>query len=258
MMSLKGKVAVVTGGNRGIGLATARLLTRDGAAVVIAGRDAAAGMTAAESLRASGGEAIFVSCDVSSPSDVDGLMQGALSAFGGIDVLVNNAGVGDGVPFLQETADHWGRIFDTNVKGHFLCALAAAPHIANRGGGAIVNVSSVLALSTLPNCAAYTASKAAILGLTLAMAVELGPLGIRVNCVLPGPTDTEMLWAGLPVTEVPRARSEVAATVPLGRVADPAEIAEAIVWLCSDRASFVNGCIFRVDGGQLARSPSPR
>ena len=140
----------------------------------------------------------------------------------------------------------------------WLCSVAVVPWMTQRGGGAIVNTSSVLALSTLPGCGAYTASKAAIMGLTRSMALEWAPFGIRVNCIVPGSTDTDMMWLGLRADEIPEERRRLEAEIPLGRVADPEEIAEATLWLCSKRASFATGSFLSLDGGTLSRSPSSR
>jgi len=257
-MLLENKVAIVTGGNRGIGAATTRLLAREGAAVTIAARDRESGVSLAEEVRQSGGRAIFVPCDVGRKDDVGAMVAATVDAFGGIDILVNNAGVGSGAPLLETDEALWDEVMRINLKGHFLCATAVVPHMVARGGGAIVNTSSILACSALPTSAAYTASKAAILGLTRAMALEWGPLGIRVNCILPGSTDTAMLWGDLPERDVPMERTRLEQVIPLQRVASPEEIAEATLWLCSSRASFVSGSFLWIDGGLLARSPSPR
>jgi NAD(P)-dependent dehydrogenase (short-subunit alcohol dehydrogenase family) len=257
-MLLEGKVAIVTGGNRGIGAATSRILAREGAAVVVAARDAPSGQAIVDEIVGRGGRAIHVRCDVARKADVEAMVAATVEAFGGIDILVNNAGIDAGTALLETTEEHWDEVLDINLKGHFLCAVAVVPHMARRGGGAIVNTSSVLGLSTLPNCGAYTASKAGILGLTRSMALEWGPLAIRVNCILPGSTDTDMMWIGLRSDEIPAERRRVEAVTPLGRVADPEEIAEATVWLCSAKASFATGSFLWLDGGTLSRSPNPR
>jgi len=257
-MLLEGKVAIVTGGNRGIGGATSRVLAREGATVTVACRDAASGEAMAAAIRDGGGRAISVLADVSRRADVDRMVGVTLEAFGGIDILVNNAGVDVGKPLLETSEEDWDFILDVNLKGHWLCAVACVPYMVERGGGAIVNTSSVLALSSLPNSGVYSASKAGILGLTRSMAIEWGPLGIRINCVLPGSTDTDMMWVGLTPDEIPAERRRVDEATPLGRVADPEEIAEATVWFCSSKASFATGSFLWLDGGTTARSPNPR
>jgi NAD(P)-dependent dehydrogenase (short-subunit alcohol dehydrogenase family) len=257
-MLLEGKVAIVTGGNRGIGGATSRLLAREGAAVVVAARDARSAEATVAEIVEEGGRAIHVATDVGQRGDVERMVVAAVDAFGGIDILVNNAGVDVGKPLLETSEAEWDWILDTNLKGHWLCAVAVAPHMIERGGGAIVNTASVLAMSSLPNSGVYSASKAGILGLTRSMAIEWGPLGIRVNCILPGSTDTDMMWFGLRPDEIPAERTRVEEATPLGRVADPSEIAEATVWLCSSKASFATGSFLWLDGGSLALSPNPR
>lgn len=257
-MLLGGKVAIVTGGNRGIGSATSRLMAREGAAVVVAARDATSGEAIVAEIVESGGRAIFVATDVGRRAEVERMVAAAVDAFGGVDVLVNNAGVDVGKPLLETNEAEWDWILDTNLKGHWLCAVAVVQHMIKRGGGAIVNTASVLAMSSLPNSGVYSASKAGILGLTRSMAIEWGPLGIRVNCILPGSTDTDMMWFGLRPDEIPAERERVNEATPLGRVADPAEIAEATVWLCSSKASFATGSFLWLDGGSLALSPNPR
>ena len=257
-MLLEGKVAIVTGGNRGIGAATSRLMAREGAAVVVAARDAESGEAMAAQIVGAGGRSIYVATDVGRRDEVERMVNAAVEAFGGVDILVNNAGVDVGKPLLETTEDDWDWILDTNLKGHWLCAVAVVPLMIARGGGAIVNTASVLAMSSLPNSGVYTASKAGILGLTRSMAIEWGPLGIRINCILPGSTDTDMMWFGLRPDEVPAERKRVDEATPLGRVADPAEIAEATVWLCSSKASFATGSFLWLDGGTLARSANPR
>ena len=257
-MLLAGKVAIVTGGNRGIGGATSRALAREGAAVIVAAQDATSGEAMSESIRAAGGQSRFVATDVARRSDVDRLIATTMEAFGRLDILVNNAGIDVGKPLLETSEEEWDRILDVNLKGHWLCAVAAVPHMIAAGGGSIVNTASVLALSSLPNSGVYSASKAGILGLTRSMAIEWGSLGIRINCILPGSTDTDMMWMGLRPDEIPAERRRVEDATPLGRVADPAEIAEATVWFCSSKASFATGSLLWLDGGTLARSPNPR
>ncbi len=257
-MLLEGKVAIVTGGNRGIGAATSRVFAREGAAVVIAARDVASSRAMADEIVGGGGRALAVACDVAVGSDVSAMVDRTVETFGGVDILVNNAGMDAGTLLLETTEEHWDRVLGVNLKGHFLCSVAVVPSMIARGGGAIVNTSSVLALSTLLACGAYTASKAGILGLTRSMALEWGPLGIRVNCILPGSTDTDMMWIGLRPDEIPDERRRVEAVTPLGRVADPEEIAEATLWFSSSRASFATGSFLWLDGGTLSRSPNPR
>jgi NAD(P)-dependent dehydrogenase (short-subunit alcohol dehydrogenase family) len=257
-MLLEDKVAIVTGGNRGIGAATSRLMAREGAAVVVAARDASSSEAIVAELVDAGGRAIYVPTDVARRDDVQRAVEAAVDAYGGVDILVNNAGVDVGKPLLDTTEDEWDWILDTNLKGHWLCAVAVVPRMIERGGGSIINTASVLAISSLPNSGVYSASKAGILGLTRSMAIEWGPLGVRINCILPGSTDTDMMWFGLRPDEIPAERKRVDEATPLGRVADPSEIAEATVWLCSSKASFATGSFLWLDGGTLSRSANPR
>jgi NAD(P)-dependent dehydrogenase (short-subunit alcohol dehydrogenase family) len=233
-------------------------MAREGAAVTVACRDAASGNDMAAKIREGGGRAISVRVDVAERADVERMVSATVEAFGAIDILVNNAGVDVGKPLLETSDEEWDYILDTNLKGSWMSAVACVPHFITRGGGVIVNTSSVLAMASLPNSGVYSASKSGLHGLTRSMAIEWGHLGIRVNCILPGSTDTDMMWVGLKPDEVPTERRRVDEATPLGRVADPEEIAEATVWFCSDRASFATGSFLWLDGGTSARSPNPR
>lgn len=257
-MELEGKVAIVTGATRGIGRATARLFAREGAAVTVAGRTEAEGLSVVEEIRASGGRALFVATDVSKSSDVARMVRTTVDAFGGVDALVNNAGMEIGKPLLETSEEEFERLIDVNLKGHWLCAVAVVPEMRHRGRGAIVNTSSVLALASMRDCGVYTASKAGIIGLTRSMALEWTPLGIRVNCVLPGSTETEMMYFGLDPAAIPDRRRAEEEVIPIGRIAGPEEIAQASLWLASDRSSFVSGTMLLVDGGGLSEYPAPR
>ena len=225
---------------------------------MVAGRRQTTGQSAVEEIRSAGGNAVFVPCDVGVRREVEQLIDAATNAFGGIDVLVNNAGISGEHAMLQTPEEEWDRVMGVNLKGHYLAAVAAAPRIARRGGGAIINTSSVLGLAALPGSTVYTTSKAAIIGLTRGMALEFAPLGIRVNCVVPGSTDTDMMWEGLDEESLPAARAELEASIPLGRVGLPEEVAEMSLWLASDAASFATGAVFVIDGGASARFASPR
>jgi NAD(P)-dependent dehydrogenase (short-subunit alcohol dehydrogenase family) len=226
--------------------------------VVVAGRSEDTGRSILQEITAHGGLATFVRCDVADAGDVSRVVATAVAEFGGLDVLVNNAGVSNEHLLLETSEEEWDRLMAVNLKGHFLATVAAVPHIARRGGGVVVNTSSVLGLAALPGSAVYTASKAAIIGLTRGMALEFAPLGIRVNCIVPGSTDTDMMWAGLGEEALSAARAEVVASIPLGRVATPDDVAQMSLWLATDAASFVTGACFVVDGGASARFPSPR
>lgn len=256
-MNLAGTVAIVTGGGQGIGLATAGLLAREGARVAVAERNPEYGRAAVESIRAAGHDAVSIPTDVSRSEDVAAMIASTLKAYGGVDILVNNAGVDVKAPLLETTEDQWDYVLGTNLKGSFLCAKAAVPHMLRRGGGAIVNVASVLALRSSPGFGVYCASKAGILGLTRSMVLEWSPLGIRVNCVLPGAVDTSLMWRYTATADLASAHEIAARRNPLGRIATPDEIAEGIVWLCSPQASYAAGAFLEIDGGIGSASYTP-
>jgi NAD(P)-dependent dehydrogenase (short-subunit alcohol dehydrogenase family) len=257
-MLLEGKVAIVTGAGRGIGRAIARLFAAEGAAVVVAARSEGEGEETVLLIREAGGEARFIATDVGRDGAVRDLVAETVRAYGRLDALVNNAGIGGpGKPLAETDEAEWDRVIDINLKGCYLGMRYAIPHLrATRG--AIVNLSSVLAEQTLPGCTAYTASKAAIIGLTKATALEVGRDGIRVNCILPGSTDTPMMWDGLTDEERVEIEPLVAGAAPLGTVGRPEEIARVALFLVSDAASFMTGAAVLVDGGLLTRIATVR
>jgi len=248
-MRLEGKVAIVTGAARGIGEATARRFVAEGAKVVLADtRDD----TGAEVAGALGGSARYISLDVTSEDDWAAGVAAAVEAFGGVDVLVNNAGIMRVAPLLETDLDTFHKVLDTNLVSAFLGIRACAPVMGDRGGGSIVNFSSPQGLEGRHGMAAYTASKFGVRGLTRTAAMELGPLGIRVNAVVPGPTRTAM------TTRKGWTDEDYGAAYggyPLGRMGDPDEIAAVCLFLASDESSFCTGADFVVDGGVLAGKP---
>jgi NAD(P)-dependent dehydrogenase (short-subunit alcohol dehydrogenase family) len=256
---MTGKVALVTGAAAGIGRATARVFAEAGARVGLCDLDEAGGADTVHAIERQGGEALFVPADVADPRAVRRFVEQVAARFGRIDVLVNNAGISSPRGQVQELADaEWDRVMAVNLNGHFFCCKYAVPHMLRAGGGAIVNTSSVLARATLPGGLAYTTSKAALIGFTKALAHDLGPAGIRVNCLLPGSTDTPMMWRGVTPEERPAVEAEVAAAQPLRRVARPEEIARVALFLASEAASFVTGATLVVDGGLLTRIATTR
>jgi 3-oxoacyl-[acyl-carrier protein] reductase len=239
---MAGKVALVTGGARGIGLATARLLAEEGARVAIG--DLGDTQAAVEQVRAAGGDALGVRLDVTDAASAEAAVARTIEHFGGLDVLVNNAGVARQGSLFELSEADWDLVMDVNVKGVFLCSRAAARHLPR--GGAIVNVASLAGRSSSPAMACvYSASKAAVLGLTRHLARELGPRGIRVCAVNPGAVRTDM---AANIAD-PGVLERAMANTPLGRMIEPEEVAATIVFLASDAASMVTGASLDVNGG---------
>jgi NAD(P)-dependent dehydrogenase (short-subunit alcohol dehydrogenase family) len=244
-MRLSGQHALVTGGGRGIGLATARAFTREGAAVAIADLDVGRAKAAVAGIEAAGGRALAVQADVGDPASVGAMMRTVLGAFGRIDILSNNAGIGGNTPFLDTTLEEWERILRVNLTGAFLVAQAVARVMAENGGGRIINIASLSGQRGGEGRAAYGAAKAGLELLTKVMAVELAPLGINVNAIAPGPIETEM--ARFVHDEATRAAYH--SLVPMARYGTPEEIADAAVFLASDESRYVHGHTLNVDGG---------
>ncbi|MFB7734851.1 SDR family NAD(P)-dependent oxidoreductase [Streptomyces sp. NPDC056112] len=244
---LTGRVALVTGATSGIGAATAALLAERGAHVLVASRDRTRGEAVVAGIRDRGGRADFVAADLSTAESVRQLAGEAVGAGGGrVDILVNNAGVYPFGPTEQTPQDEVDTVYDLNVKAPFHLVAALAPAMAARGHGAIVNVSTMVAEYGVSGMALYGSSKAALNLLTKAWAAEFGPRGVRVNAVEPGPTRTES------TVGMGEALDALAAEAPAGRPAAPEEIAEAIAYLASDAASFVQGAVLPADGGRTA------
>jgi NAD(P)-dependent dehydrogenase (short-subunit alcohol dehydrogenase family) len=249
-MRLAGKVAIVTGGGSGIGRATAELFAREGAKVVVADYKADLGHETVQAIEDAGGNAQFVQVDVSDSAQIQKMVQTTLDAFGGLDVLFNNAGVLIFGTILDTDEEAWRRIMSINLTGTFLCSRAVLPHMIERGGGAIINVtSSTGAHDAAPNFAAYIASKGGVALLTRAMAIDHADDNVRVNAIAPGPTETPMLRDNFSQEEL----DAFAATFPMKRLGQPNELAAAVLFLASDEASFVTGAILAVDGGQTAQ-----
>jgi NAD(P)-dependent dehydrogenase (short-subunit alcohol dehydrogenase family) len=247
---LSGRRAMVTGAGRGIGRAIAQRLVAGGARVLAADVDADAASATAAAL---GGESIGLVCDVRSTDDVTAAVEAAVDAFGGLDLLVNNAGVELVKPMLEVTDDEFGLILDINVLGSFRCTKAAVPALVAAGGGAIVNMSSVAGTAGAPLLSTYCASKGAVIRFTESVAVELRPAGIRVNAVCPGIVRTalaERLVA--PIEAIAAMQFDELIALKQGRYAEAAEVAEMVAFLASDHARFITGAHYLIDGGFTA------
>jgi len=244
-MRLKNKVAVITGGSRGIGYATAEAFLREGAKVIITASSRESAEKAAAGLREKYPDSAVagVSPDLSKLEDVRNIFRTVSSTYGCVDVLVNNAGVSESTPFVDYTEEDFDRVMDLNVKGVFTATRAAVECMVPRGSGVILSTSSMVSKYGQPSGIAYPASKFAVNGFTVSLARELGPKGIRVNAVAPGITETDMMKS------VPREVIEpLAAQIPLRRLGQPEDIANAFVFLASDEASYITGVVLSVDG----------
>jgi NAD(P)-dependent dehydrogenase (short-subunit alcohol dehydrogenase family) len=252
MKEFDGKVALVTGGGSGIGRATALAFAREGAQVVIGNRNVQRGEETVSMIRDAGGKASFKRTDVLVAAEIEALVDHAVKTYGRLDLAFNNAGIeGDVAPLIELTEANYDAIMDVNVKGVWLSMKYEIPRMLEHGGGAIVNCSSVAGLIGFPNVAIYIASKHAVIGLTKTAALEFSAQGIRVNAVNPAVIDTEMvdrLAAGLSMK-----KDDLIPLHPIGRLGRVEEVAEAVLWLCSSKSSFVTGHSLIVDGGFTAR-----
>jgi NAD(P)-dependent dehydrogenase (short-subunit alcohol dehydrogenase family) len=251
-----GKVGLVTGGTSGIGRDTAILFAKAGARVVIAGRRELEGNETIELARAAGGDGLFVKADVSKASEVDALIQKTVEKFGRLDMAFNNAGIeGVWAPIVRQSEEDWDRTINTNLKGVWLCLKYEIRQMLKQGGGgAIVNMASINGLIGAAGAATYSASKHGVVGLTKSAALETAKSGIRINAVCPAVIETPM---GERLFGSPAVHKYVLSCHPIGRFGRPAEIAEAVLWMCSDRASFMTGQSLVLDGGFLAGQNSP-
>jgi len=246
---LTGKVAIVTGGGKGIGRAIALELARAGASVVVASRTEAELEAVAEEIRGTGGTALAVATDLTISEQIESLVAVSIREFGRVDILVNNAARSYMRPLLDFKEEGWNRIFDTNCKGAFLLSRAVAKKMIGQGGGKIINITTVGAERGGVGLGVYHASKAALKMLTMCMAAEWAPYNINVNAVGPGLTRTEF---SRPIWDHPERAKEYLTAVPKGRVAEPEEIAGAVLFLASDDSNFITGQSIYVDGGYLA------
>jgi NAD(P)-dependent dehydrogenase (short-subunit alcohol dehydrogenase family) len=253
MKSLENKVALITGGASGIGRATAVLFAREGAAVSVADINLALGHSVVAEIENAGGKAIFVHCDVTQADDCRAAVDKTVAAFGSLHILFNNAGIIRRADVIDTTEDEWDRVMAVNVKSIFLMSKYAIPYIERAGGGSIINTSSGWGLKGGGNAVSYCASKGAVTNMTRAMAIDHGKQKIRINSVCPGDTDTPMLRNEAKQLGEPEEKFLAeAADRPLRRYAQPIEIAQAVLYLASDAASYVTGAALVVDGGGLA------
>jgi len=247
-MGFNGKVVVITGGARGIGKAACFAFHREGAAIVIIDNDTIEAEITTKQIVKRGGRAIYYCADVSNEEQLASISPKVINKYGGIDILVNNAGIGHEGNVVEDSPEMWDHIIKVNLRSVYLCCHFIIPEIEKRGGGAIINIGSVQSCMARSRSAAYVASKFGILGLTKAMAVDHAPR-IRVNAVLPGSVDTDLFHRGTCEKDNDILFSEAGNKHLLGRIARPEEVAEVIVFLGSERASFITGAGIIVDGG---------
>ena len=253
ILSLKGKVAMITGAASGIGLATAKLLAKAGARVALLDVDETKGKKAEEEIKKLGGKAKFFRCDVTSDSDCKKTTEDVYQEFGRIDILFNNAGVTRRKDIVELSEKDWDLVLNVNLKAIYLLSHHVIPHMIKEGGGSIINTGSGWGLKGGPKAAAYCAAKGGVVNLTRAMAIDHGRQGIRVNCVCPGDVDTPLLHdEAFQLGEDEAEFMEKAADRPLNRVGRPEDIAKAVLYFASDMSGWVTGSILVVDGGGLA------
>jgi len=251
-MKLKDRVSIITGGNSGIGRATALLFAREGSKVVIAGRNASRGREVTEAIKNARGEAMFVKTDVSKSTEVRNLVETVTKRFGRIDILFNNAALSPVGTVLDTSEKEWSDVIGTNLTGTFLCTKYVLPHMIERKKGVIINTGSINSLMAMKKEAAYDASKGGVLMLTRAVALDFAEFNIRANCICPGAIETPMLREILSQAPDPKAAEvDLAKKHPLGRIGSPEDVANMALFLASDESSFVTGTAMPVDGGIL-------
>lgn len=243
-MSLHGKVAVVTGGSRGIGRTVASALAREGASLTLCARDHVAVKKVAAELEASGAQVVAVKADVGEASEVDQMIATCMERFGAVNILVNNAAITRDNLLLRMKDEEWDAVLNTNLKGVFHCTRAALRPMLKQRGGRIINLTSVIGIMGNPGQANYAAAKAGIIGLTKTTAKEVASRGITVNTVAPGFVETDMTHA-----LEPELQERIRAQIPLGRFGTPEEVAELVVFLASDRAAYITGQVVHINGG---------
>jgi len=250
-MRLKDKVAIVTGAGSGFGEGIAKSYAREGARVLVADINEAGGKRVVDDIVAAGGQARFIKTDVSRSADTAAMLAAALETFGGVHIVVNNAGTTHrNRPMLEIEEDEFERVYAINVKSIFLSAKTFVPYFRKVGGGAFINIASTAGIRPRPGLTWYNGSKGAVITTSKSMAAELGPDNIRVNCVNPVISATGLLTEFMGVPDTPENRKKFTATIPLGRFSTPDDIANACLYLGSDEASFITGACLEVDGGR--------
>lgn len=245
-----GKVAFVTGAGDGIGRTIALQFAKDGASVVVAGRTESKLQETVRLIESAGGRGLAVVCDVRKEDQVKAALEKTKQAFGRLDIAVNDAGVDEKAsPSADQSTEEWERVIDTNVLGTFLCTKHEVPLLLEQGGGSIVNISSGAGIIGVKGQSAYVTSKHAVIGFTRSVALDYVEKGIRVNCVAPGMTETDMMMKRATGGK-PENIAKAASSAPIGRFAKPDEIANAVTWVASDAASYMVGAVVVVDGGQ--------
>jgi NAD(P)-dependent dehydrogenase (short-subunit alcohol dehydrogenase family) len=253
-MRLKGKVAIITGAGSGLGRAAAVLFAGESAKVVVAANREKDGEQTVKSIKEAGGDAIFARVDVTKAADVENAVKAAVTRYGKLDIMLNNAGTpGRGKLIADITEEEWNRVISINLTGVFLGTKYAIPEMLKGAGGVIINISSVAGVSPRRYAGAYAAAKAAVIQLTRVTALEYARKNIRANCILPGPIDTPFFAkvAGGDPEKIALFKEVVRNEVPMGRFAQPEEIAQVALFLASDEASYITGAAFAADGGQL-------
>jgi NAD(P)-dependent dehydrogenase (short-subunit alcohol dehydrogenase family) len=251
MTQFNEKVALVTGSGSGIGRTTAQFYAREGAKVVVSDIDMDGGEETVEMIKADGGEAVLIRADVSRPEDCESLVQSTEEQFGRLDFACNNAGIaGEQNPTADYSVEGWQKLISINLSGVFYCMKYEIPAMLENGGGSIVNIASILGKVGFSGAPAYVTSKHGVVGLTQNTAVEYGQSGIRVNAVGPGFIHTPLIAE---LEEDQETKEQLVALHPIGRLGKPEEVAELVIWLSSEKASFITGSYYPIDGGYLAR-----